>query len=138
MAALVAEKIASLSMPRRAKDEHAIASVSMPRRAKEIASVSMPSCDCICRSSYDQDADDAPPSPLSDDSHVVDYNVKRSSFRLWRHRTENDWTELRSKSIFVDRQRRQYLTRHGLDQWYIDMLKLSLSHVVGQISTILA
>ena len=35
----------------------------------------------------------------------------------------NDWTELRSKSIFVDRQRRQYLTRHAFDLWYLDMLK---------------
>ena len=54
---------------------------------------------------------------------VVDYIVMRSSFRLWRHRTEEDWTELRSKSRFVDRWRKQYLTRHAFDLWYLDMLK---------------
>ena len=47
----------------------------------------------------------------------------RISFRLWRHRTANDWTELRSKSRFVDRWRKQYLTRHAFDLWYLDMLK---------------
>ena len=65
MAALVAEKIASVSMPRPAEDEHAIA---MDLLVREKAG----SCDCISRSRYDQDADDAPPSPLSDDSDVVD------------------------------------------------------------------
>ena len=54
---------------------------------------------------------------------LVDHIVMRSSFRLWRHRTEKDWTELRSKSRFVDRWRKQYLTRHAFDLWYLDMLK---------------
>ena len=61
MAALVAEKIASVSMPRPAEDERPIA---MDLLVREKAG----RFDCISRSRYDQDADDAPPSPLSDDS----------------------------------------------------------------------
>ena len=54
---------------------------------------------------------------------VFDYQVMRSSFRLWRHRSEKDWTELWSKRRFVVRWRKQYLTRHAFDLWFLDMLK---------------
>ena len=46
-----------------------------------------------------------------------------SSFRLRRHRYENYWAELRCKKRAVKRWRRQYLTRHALDLWYIFTLR---------------
>ena len=44
-------------------------------------------------------------------------------FRLWRRRREYYLAELASKSRFVERCRRQYLTRHAVDLWYIDTVR---------------
>ena len=42
-----------------------------------------------------------------------------ASFRFRRHRKEMYWAELRCRTRFVETWRRQYLTRHALDLWYI-------------------
>ena len=43
----------------------------------------------------------------------------KASFRFPRHRKEMYWAELKCKTRSVETWRRQYLTRHALDLWYI-------------------
>ena len=43
----------------------------------------------------------------------------KASFRFPRHRKEMYWAELKCKTRSVETWRRQYLTRHACDLWYI-------------------
>ena len=54
---------------------------------------------------------------------LVDQILLGNCFRLWRRRRDYNWAELASKARFVERYRRQYITRHALDLWYIDTVR---------------